>query len=39
LDSHESSNLTAIRHWRIMETSGAHRDFHLYEADHGSAQR
>lgn len=31
--------LTAIRQWRIMDASGADRDFHLYEADHGSAQR
>ena len=27
--------LTAIRQWRIIEASGADRNFHLYEADHG----
>jgi hypothetical protein len=30
--------LTTIRQWRIIETRGADRDFHLYKADHGSAQ-
>jgi hypothetical protein len=31
--------LTAIRQWRIIEASGADRDSHLYEADHGAARR
>jgi len=31
--------LTAIRQWRIIEARGADRDFYLYKADHGSAQR
>ena len=31
--------LTTIRQWRIIESSGADRNVHLYEADHGVAQR